>query len=87
MCAGNALTCAKKRIGSMMAHLADERSVKVRIDKQDERPIEIKDTDPLVDRYRSLCNSVRFSDITLEVGGTRFFAHRFILITASSVFE
>ena len=40
-----------------------------------------------VERFAMLYNSEVFSDIILRVGGERFFAHKFMLITCSEVFE
>jgi hypothetical protein len=48
---------------------------------------QVKDTEALVDRYKSLFKSDRFSDIVLQVKDDRYPAHRFVLMTASSVFE
>ncbi|KAK7108010.1 BTB/POZ domain-containing protein 17-like isoform X2 [Littorina saxatilis] len=47
----------------------------------------LQDTEDLVQRYKGLFKQQRFSDIILRVGDERYHAHRFILITASSVFE
>ena len=40
-----------------------------------------------VERFAMLYNSEIFSDIILRVGDERFFAHKFMLITCSEVFE
>jgi len=38
-------------------------------------------------RLAQLCNNVKFSDVTLVVGGVRYYAHKLLLATASDVFE
>lgn len=47
----------------------------------------VSDKDAVIERFKLLFNSEQFSDIVIRVGDQRYFAHRFILITASSVFE
>ena len=47
----------------------------------------IQDTEALVQRYKDLFKQERLSDVVLRVGDQRFHAHRFVLVTASSVFE
>ncbi|KAK7503187.1 hypothetical protein BaRGS_00005452 [Batillaria attramentaria] len=47
----------------------------------------VSDKDAVVERYEKLFNNEQFSDIVLRVGDDRFYAHRFILVTASNVFE
>ncbi|KAJ8315209.1 hypothetical protein KUTeg_007359 [Tegillarca granosa] len=48
---------------------------------------EIRDDYEFVQRFHSLFNSEMFSDIVLKVGENRFHAHKFMLVTASEVFE
>ncbi len=38
-------------------------------------------------RLAQLCNSPKFSDVVLNVGGQRYFAHKLLLANASDVFE
>ena len=40
-----------------------------------------------IERFATLYNSEVLSDIILRVGDERFFAHKFMLITCSEVFE
>lgn len=47
----------------------------------------VSDKDAVVERFEKLFDNKQFSDIVLRVGDQRFHAHRFILITASTVFE
>ncbi|XP_053390794.1 BTB/POZ domain-containing protein 17-like [Mercenaria mercenaria] len=41
----------------------------------------------MLQEQASFCNSDRLSDITLVVGGRKFYAHKLILVRASDVFE
>lgn len=76
----------KHKITGMMA--ADSKVC--RLDSSDP-PLtithKIQDTEALVQRYKDLFKQERLSDVVLRVGDQRFQAHRFVLITASSVFE
>ncbi|XP_067676062.1 BTB/POZ domain-containing protein 17-like isoform X1 [Haliotis asinina] len=47
----------------------------------------IKDEAAFVSRFSALYNSSNLSDLVLRVGRDRYYSHRFILITASDVFE
>lgn len=47
----------------------------------------VQDKDFVIARLDKVFNKPVFSDIILRVGDDRFYAHRFVLITASSVFE
>ncbi|KAK3576493.1 hypothetical protein CHS0354_034168 [Potamilus streckersoni] len=47
----------------------------------------VKNDTQFIQRFRELYNSEVFSDIILRVGNERFFAHKFMLITASEVFD
>jgi hypothetical protein len=41
----------------------------------------------VVDRFASLFNNEKLSDIIIQVGDERFYAHKFMLIICSEVFE
>lgn len=64
----------------------------LRLDTAEEDPAltithKVQDTDALVQRYKVLFNQERFSDIVLRVEDQQYFAHRFVLISASQVFQ
>ena len=48
---------------------------------------QIQDDKLFVQRFSILYNNEMFSDIILRVGDERYFAHKFMLITCSEVFE
>ncbi|KAK6187647.1 hypothetical protein SNE40_005626 [Patella caerulea] len=47
----------------------------------------IEDKEAFVERFEKLYNNKYLSDVTLCVNGDRYYAHKFILITVSEVFE
>lgn len=47
----------------------------------------IEDDKLFVGKFSSLYNDERLSDVILHVGDERFYAHKFMLIVCSEVFE
>ena len=80
---GNVFSKVKHKITGIMA--ADSKVC--RLDAPQTITHKIQDTEALVQRYKDLFKQERLSDVVLRVGDERFHAHRFVLVTASSVFE
>ncbi|KAL8593749.1 hypothetical protein ACOMHN_032355 [Nucella lapillus] len=87
---GNVFSRVKRRLSITMATESKVRKlegVEEGAKAEEKGTRKVCDSEDLVQRYRDLFLQERLSDIVVRVGDQRYHAHRFILITASSVFE
>ncbi|XP_076445744.1 BTB/POZ domain-containing protein 17-like [Babylonia areolata] len=81
---GNVFSRVKRRLHTSMAMESKVRRVDT---GKSGGTMTVHDSEDVVQRYKNLFMQERLSDIVLRVGDQRFHAHRFVLITASGVFE